>query len=169
MVEKIRVGVLTVSDRCSSGEQEDISGKEVQSALPADDYVVALYAVVPDEKKIITDTLKRWVDVYDCDLILTTGGTGFSKRDVTPEATLRVIERTTPGIVQLLLAKGIKSHPFAALSRPVAGIRGETIIVNLPGSPGGAKDGVKILLPLIPHALNVLKGEPMTDHVTDNP
>lgn len=168
MVDKIRVGVLTVSDRCSSGEQEDISGKEVQGALSSDDYVIALYAVVPDEKKIISDTLKRWVDVYDCDLILTTGGTGFSKRDVTPEATLRVIERQAPGIVQLLLAKGIKSHPFAALSRPAAGIRGETLIINLPGSPGGAKDGVKAILPLIKHAVSILKGDTTTDHTTDN-
>jgi len=169
MVDKIRVGVLTVSDRCSSGEQEDISGKEVQNALSSDDYVIALYAVVPDEKKIISETLKRWVDIYDCDLILTTGGTGFSKRDVTPEATSRVIERTAPGIVQLLLAKGMKSHPFAALSRPVAGIRGETLIVNLPGSPSGAKDGVKAILPLIQHAIGILKGDTITDHTTDNP
>ena len=169
MVDKIRVGVLTVSDRCSSGEQEDVSGKDVQNALPAETYIIALYAVVADDKKIITDTLKRWVDVYECDLILTTGGTGFSKRDVTPEATLRVIERTAPGLVQLLLAKGIKNHPFAALSRPVAGIRGETIIINLPGSPSGAKDGVKALLPVIPHAISILKGDAPTDHTPENP
>lgn len=162
MVEKIRVGILTISDRCSRGEQEDISGKEIEKALPSDTYVVALYAVIPDEKKAISDTLKRWTDIYDCALILTTGGTGFSKRDITPEATLRVLDRQASGLVHLLLSAS--DHKYSYLSRPVAGIRAETIIINLPGSPSGAKEGVHSLLGVLPHAVDVLR-----DHSAEHP
>lgn len=161
----IRVGVLTVSDRCSAGERDDLSGPAIKDSLPADQFVVALEAIVPDDKKIIAETLKRWADEYECDVILTTGGTGFSPRDVTPEATAKVLEREAPSISQFLLWESLKQTPFAALARGVAGIRGATLIVNLPGSPSGAKDNTASLVPLLPHAVDVLRVRE-TDHPT---
>jgi len=157
MGELIRVGVLTVSDRCSAGEREDLSGLAVKDSLPSDKFVVALEAIVPDDRRIIAETLKRWADEYECDVILTTGGTGFSPRDVTPEATGKVLERAAPNISQFLLWEGLKQTPFAALSRGVAGVRGATLIVNLPGSLSGARDGTGSLVPLLPHAVDVLR------------
>lgn len=159
----IRIGVLTVSDRCSQGEQQDLSGPAIQTALPPEGFVVVLQAIVPDEKKAIAETLRRWCDEFTCDVILTTGGTGFSPRDVTPEATQKVLERQAANLSQFLLLEGLKHTPFAALSRGLAGTRGRTLIVNLPGSPAGAGDGVRNLLPLLPHAVAVLRDE-ATDH-----
>ena len=152
----IRVGVLTISDRCSAGEREDLSGPAIKNALPGDKFVVALEAVVPDDAKTITETLRRWCDEYGCAVILTTGGTGFSPRDVTPEATEKVLERRAPNISLFLLWEGLKQTPFAALSRGIAGVRGVTLIVNLPGSPAGASEGTTSLVPLLPHAVDVL-------------
>ena len=158
----IRVGVLTVSDRCSRGEQDDLSGPAIQAALPAEQFVMALYAVVPDDKKTVADTLKRWCDEFACDVILTTGGTGFGPRDMTPEATRKVLERESPNLSQYLLLEGLKRSPFAALSRGLAGMRGRTVIVNLPGSPSGAREGTETLLPLLPHLVDVLRAEETT-------
>lgn len=163
MAEVVRVGVLTISDRSSRGEREDLSGPAIKAALSAEHFVIALEAVVPDDKKIITDTLRRWCDEYGCDVILTTGGTGFSPRDVTPEATRKALDRDAPNISQFLLFEGLKLNPFAALSRGVAGVRGATLIVNLPGSPSGAKDGAASLALLLPHAVDVLRVRE-TDH-----
>lgn len=153
----IRIGVLTISDRCSAGEREDLSGPAIKANLPADQCVVVLEAIVPDEKKTIAETLRRWCDEYECDVILTTGGTGFSPRDVTPEATQKVLERDAPNLSQFLLWESLKQTPFAALSRGAAGIRGATLIVNLPGSPSGAGDNTASLAPLLPHAVDVLR------------
>jgi len=156
-MEPIRVGVLTISDRCSRGEAQDRSGPAIIDSLPSAQYHVALAEIVPDEHEKIAATLSRWADEDHCDLILTTGGTGFSARDITPEATLRVIEREASGLSTLLTVEGLKKTPFAALSRGIAGIRGSAIIINLPGSPAGAREGVQSLLPILPHAVDVLK------------
>ncbi|MEO7715140.1 MAG: MogA/MoaB family molybdenum cofactor biosynthesis protein [Capsulimonas sp.] len=163
MGELVRVGVLTISDRCAAGEQEDLSGPAIKTALAGDPFVIALYAVVPDDRKQIAETLKRWCDEHNCDVILTTGGTGFAKRDVTPEATRKVIERDAPNISQYLLIKSVKKSPFAALTRGIAGVRRSALIVNLPGSPTGAGDCAAILAPILPHAMEVLRGA-ATEH-----
>jgi molybdenum cofactor synthesis domain-containing protein len=155
--KQIRVGILTVSDRCSAGQREDLSGPAIQAELPENDFVVALYAVVPDEKKLVAETLKRWADQFECDVILTTGGTGFGPRDLTPEATRKVIDRDAPNISQYLLIKGVDVNPAAALSRGTAGVRGCTLIVNLPGSPTAARECTTWLRPLLPHAVDVLR------------
>lgn len=166
MGELVRVGVLTISDRCSRGEREDLSGPAIKANLSRETFVVALEAVVPDDKKVIGDTLRRWCDEYGCDVILTTGGTGFSPRDVTPEATAKVLERDAPNISQFLLFESLKQTPFAALSRGVAGVRGATLIVNLPGSPVGAGENTDSLSPLLPHAVDVLRARE-TGHPTE--
>ena len=159
-MDPIRVAILTVSDRCSRGEAEDKSGPAIAEALSAGASCrVAEKQIVPDDPAEIAAVLAKWADSGACDLILTTGGTGFSPRDTTPEATRRVIERDAPNLAQFLLMEGLKSTPFAALSRGVAGIRGRTLIVNLPGSPAGARDSTMALLPLLPHAIDVLKAQ----------
>lgn len=155
--DPIRVGVLTVSDRCSSGTREDLSGPAIQSELPEDEYLVALYAVVPDDRKKISTTLKRWADHFHCDVIITTGGTGCAPRDVTPEATRKVIDREAPNISQYLLMQGVGSNPLAALSRGIAGLRDRTLIVNLPGSPAAAKECTIWLRAILPHAVSVIR------------
>ncbi|MGQ9523635.1 MAG: MogA/MoaB family molybdenum cofactor biosynthesis protein [Armatimonadota bacterium] len=152
----IRVGVLTVSDRCFRGEQEDRSGPAVVSALPADQCVVTRRGVVPDEKDEIVRALREWL--ADCDLVITTGGTGLSPRDVTPEATMQVVDRLVPGIVEALRADGLRSTPFSMLSRGIAGVAQKTLVVNLPGSPKAVAEGMAVLLPVIQHAVSLIKG-----------
>jgi molybdopterin adenylyltransferase len=165
-VKPVRVGVLTVSDRCSRNEAIDESGPAVVAALPVPDFVVGYTAVVPDSKRIVAETLKRWVDEFDCDVVLTTGGTGLAPKDVTPEATAAVIDREAANIAAYLLFENIKITPFAALSRGIAGIRKQTLIVNLPGSPAGARQGAQILVPLLNHAVAILRGTAATHPTT---
>lgn len=156
----MRVGLLTVSDRGARGEYEDRSGpllaEIVQSKTP---WPVSHRAIVPDELDEIADTLRRWCD-EGVNLILTSGGTGFAPRDVTPEATKAVIERETPGIAEALRAESLKITRHAMLSRAVAGIRGQTLIINLPGSPKAVRENMDVLLPILPHALELLTDTP---------
>jgi len=154
------VAILTISDRCARGEREDRSGpavREVLTALPGA-HVVA-EDIVPDDLPAIEAALRRWVTAR-IDLVLTTGGTGFSPRDVTPEATRRVIERETPGLAEAMRAASLGRTPHAMLSRAVAGIAGSTLIVNLPGGPRAARENLEAILPALPHGLAKLKGDP---------
>lgn len=154
------VAILTVSDRCSRGEEQDRSGpfiaEWVRSHWGAQ---VAQQAIVPDEQSQISAQLIEWSQIR-MDLILTTGGTGFAPRDVTPEATLDVIDRPAPGLAEAMRAAGLLKTPHAMLSRAVAGMRGQTLIINLPGSPKGVLDGLETLEKAIPHGIEILKGVP---------
>lgn len=157
------VGILTVSDGVAAGRREDRSGDLVARWVEEHGFREAGRDVVADERDAIVRRLLAWADGGACDVILTTGGTGLSPRDVTPEATRTVMERPAPGIAERIRAVGAESTPRAALGRGVAGVRGATLIVNLPGSPSGVEDGLGVLGSLVPHAVRLLRGEP-TDH-----
>lgn len=156
----IRTGILTVSDRGARGLRSDEGGLRIRALLPAKVYEIRLEAIVPDEIPAIIETLVRWTDEEKLDLILTTGGTGVSPRDLTPEATTRVLEREIPGMAEAMRAEGMKHTPLAQLSRGRAGIRKETLIINLPGGPKAIEEMLPVVLPAVPHALEKIKGDP---------
>ena len=155
---KYQAGILTASDKGSRGEREDKSGAALKELLEGQGCEVIKLEVVPDEVTQIQDKLRAWCDLARLDLILTTGGTGFSPRDFTPEATAAVIERPAPGLSEAMRWAGLQKTPRAMLSRGVSGIRGRTLIVNLPGSVKGALESLEAILPAWPHALEVLSG-----------
>lgn len=164
----IRTGVLTASDRSYAGEYEDLSGPAIRDMVTERlGAAVELEAVVPDEREAIAATLRAWADEAGLDLVLTTGGTGFAPRDVTPEATLDVIERQAPGLAEAMRAASLRVTPHAMLSRAVAGIRGHTLIINLPGSPKAVRETLETILPALPHAIELLQGQKGADQKHD--
>ena len=164
MNDQPRVGILTISDRSSRGERPDASGPVIRSFV-ADRlrWTVAEYKIVPDDRAVIRDTLIDWCDHLRLNLILTTGGTGFAPRDVTPEATRDVIERDAPGLAEAMRADSLTKTPHAMLSRAVCGLRGITLIVNLPGSPKAVRENLDTLAPALPHAIDLLREVPDTE------
>ena len=159
----MRVAILTISDAGARGERADTSGDAAQQWATARGYEISARTLVPDETVQIVSTLCEWCDSDTADLVLTTGGTGLSPRDVTPEATRAVIERDAPGIAERIRALSLETFPRAALSRGLAGTRKRTLIINLPGSPSGVKDGLAAIDPIIDHAIAVLRADTL-DH-----
>lgn len=159
----IRFGILTLSDRSARGERADSSGPALANLIQAEGWSVAKQALLPDEESAIRELLISWADSGELDVILTTGGTGFSPRDVTPEATRAVIEREAPGLAEAMRAASLKITPHAMLSRVVTGIRKKTLIVNLPGSPKGAMENLQVILKVLPHAVQLLREDPASE------
>ena len=156
----ITAAILTVSDKGSRGEREDTSSWEIRILLESVYIVVVHYDMVPDDKNLIAEKIMEFADEKKVDLILTTGGTGVSPRDVTPDATLEVIEKEIPGLTEFMRMKSATLTPHALISRAVAGIRKDSLIVNLPGSPKGARENLSFILPALRHAIEKIKGDP---------
>jgi len=156
----LRIGILTVSDRSARGERPDLSGPAIEELISERGWSVSRVEIIPDELPLLIDTLATWADSGELDIILTTGGTGFSPRDITPEATIKVVQREAPGIVEAMRAASLTVTPHAMMSRARAGIRGRTLIVNLPGSPRGAVENLNVVLPVFEHAVALLSDDP---------
>ena len=159
----IRFGILTLSDRSSRGERADASGPALMAVIQGEGWSVIKQEVLPDEQIAIREILAAWADSGELDVILTTGGTGFSPRDVTPEATRAVIQREAPGLAEAMRAASLQVTPHAMLSRVVTGIRGKTLIINLPGSPRGAVENLQVIISVLPHAVQLLREDPASE------
>ena len=159
----IRFGILTLSDRSARGEREDASGPALADLIRAQNWSVVKQTLLPDDESVIRAELMTWADSGDVDVIVTTGGTGFSPRDITPEATRAIIQREAPGLVEAMRSASLPKTPHAMLSRSVAGIRGKTLIINLPGSPKGALENLQVVIPVLDHAIQLLKGDPSSE------
>ncbi|OLN32473.1 molybdopterin adenylyltransferase [Desulfosporosinus metallidurans] len=155
----LRVGVITASDKGSRGEREDLSGPTLAKLVQEIGGEVAEYVVLPDDQTMLEEKMRQWADEVGLDLILTTGGTGFSLRDVTPEATLAVADRLVPGIAEVMRQESLKVTPKAMLSRAVAVLRKRTLIINMPGSPKAVRECFAAIAPALPHGIQILKGE----------
>ncbi|MGE4413536.1 MAG: molybdenum cofactor biosynthesis protein B [Candidatus Caldatribacteriota bacterium] len=155
----IRVAIITVSDRSAHGERKDLSGNTIREMLGEIEAEVVWYKIVPDELEVIKSTLKEAIEKWEADLVLTTGGTGLAVRDVTPEATREVVEKIVPGISEAMRLESFKKTPRAILSRAIAGTRGRSLIINLPGSPRGVRESLAVILEALPHGIAILKGE----------
>lgn len=160
------LGILTISDKGSQGKRYDESGKAIRNSPLVLDNSVVKYEVIPDEMDIIANKLTEWADEGNVDVILTTGGTGLSLRDVTPEATLSIVNKVVPGFTEAMRTKAFEATPFAILSRAVAGVRGKCLIINLPGSPKAVRECLEIISPSVSHAIEILRGE-VTEHATE--
>ena len=156
----MRIGILTVSDRSARGERPDLSGPAIEELISERGWSVNRVKIIPDELPLLIDTLATWADSGEFDIILTTGGTGFSPRDITPEATIKVVHREAPGLAEAMRAASLNLTPHAMMSRARAGIRGRTLIVNLPGSPRGAVENLNVVLPIFEHAAALLSDDP---------
>ena len=154
----VRVAILTASDRGAAGQRDDLSGKVIMEMVQEQGWQVVSYGVVPDDRTLLKAELQRLADEVKASLILTTGGTGLGPRDFTPEATLDVIHKEVPGLAEAMRQESMKKTPHAMLSRAVCGVRGESLIVNLPGSPRAVRECLEIIIPAIPHAAKLLRG-----------
>jgi molybdopterin adenylyltransferase len=154
----ISVGIVTVSDKASRGEREDAGGPAIREVALAAGFAVGEMLVVPDEQDRIAEAIRRLADERRLDLIFTTGGTGLAPRDVTPQATRSVVDYEVPGIAEAMRAESLKKTPAAMTSRAIAGVRGRTLVVNLPGSPKGVRECLEVILPALPHAVSVMRG-----------
>jgi molybdopterin adenylyltransferase len=156
----LRFGILTVSDRSWRGQRPDQSGSALEELVASQGWEAVLREIVPDDLEIISTVLVKWSDSENLDVILTTGGTGFAPRDVTPDATQAVIKRDAPGIAEAMRSYSLSVTPHAMLSRAIAGIRGQTLIVNLPGSPRAAVENLHVILPVLSHAVDLIREKP---------
>jgi len=153
------VGILTISDKGSRGERQDKSGEAIREIISSMDVRIENYDIVSDEEELIVKTLVKWADEDNLDVVITTGGTGLTPRDITPEATLVVVDKIVPGFAEAMRAESLKKTPMAMLSRAVAGTRGKCLIINLPGSPRAVRECLEVILPALPHAVETLKGQ----------
>jgi len=163
----LKVGIITISDKAWQGQRPDKSGQVIRDSFSTVDSQVVKYEVIPDEADIIASKLAQWADEGSVDIILTTGGTGLAPRDVTPEATLSILDKVVPGFGEMMRAQSFNITPLSMLSRAVAGVRKECLIINLPGSPKAVGECLEVILPVLPHAVEVIKGE-VTEHTAPN-